>query len=185
MPAKRVGMVAVLVSWLLASTVSAQMRTEVRDPLRGVSFHSIGLSDEPMNELAVLDGAFSDRDRLAVGISVLQFDASHRSDEYILWLRHEGRRWLDFEVGHPVMIEVDGRTLDLAQLRASQPFVGEASFYEKIELKVAPGDLQAMLSGDRIRMRLSSGNGVVEKTLTTDELATLRAFIAEVSDSAS
>lgn len=182
---KRAATFAIIAALLAAASASAQVRTEVRDPLRGVSFHSIALSNEPVSTLDVLQGAFAGSDRLAVGLSVLEFDATHRADEYILWLRHEGRRWLDFGAELPVRVEADGRVLGLSPLRASQPSVGQGTLYEKIELRVAAADLRTMVESDSVKVRLSSDNGIVEKTLTPAELAALRSFVAEVARSLS
>ena len=188
MHANRVGTMralALVTGMLIAASALAQTRTEIRDPLRGVSFHSISLGNDPVNSLAVLDGTFSDSDRLTVGLSVLVFDASHLADQHILWVRHEGRRWLDFGFGDPVVVEANGSKLALEPLRASQPSVGSGTLYEKIEFKLDQDDLAAIIESTHVKVRLSSGNGVVEKVLSAAEIASLAAFAAEVGSPAS
>jgi hypothetical protein len=167
---------------LCAQIALAQMRTEVRDPLRGVSFHSVGLGDDAVNSLRVIEGTFADSDRLALGLSVLVFDASHLSDEYIFWVRHEGRRWLDFNTADQVIVEVNGEKLPLAPLRASQPFVGEsAKFFEKIELKLTTGDVAQLIRADTVKVQLRSNNGVVDKWLSREEIAELKSFVTSLA----
>jgi hypothetical protein len=167
---------------LCAQSALAQMRTEVRDPLRGVSFHSVGLGDDAVNSLQVVEGTFADSDRLTLGLSVLVFDASHVTDEYILWIRHEGRRWLDFNTADQVVVEVNGERLPLEPLRASQPFVGEsARFFEKIELKLTANDVAQLIRGNTVKVQLRSNNGVVDKWLTREEIAELKSFVSSLA----
>ncbi len=159
-----------------------QPRTEVRDPVRGVSFSSIELSNMPLNSLDVVEGTFADSDRLAVGLSALVFDGSPAVDEYVFWVRHEGRRWLDFEIGTPVVIEVDGEALSLERLRASQPFVGGSNrLFEKIEFRLTDAELERLLDASSVLVRLRADNGVVDKRLTDLERDRLREFYAELT----
>lgn len=154
-------------------------RTEIRDPVRGVSFDSIEISERSVNSLDVIEGTFGDSDSLVVGMSALSFDESEGVDEYILWLRHEGRSWLQFDVDQPVSFEVDGRELPLEQLRASQPFVGTASrMFEKVEFRLDAAAMDRLVKGNEISITLRSDSGIVEKILDSEEIERIRAFRA-------
>jgi hypothetical protein len=173
--------VTALLAVSMAGPVSANPMpsTEIRDPVRGVSFNSIEISDKMINSLDVIEGTFGDTDSLAVGLSALSFDHSNGADEYIFWLRHEGRAWLQFYMEQPVSFEVDGRQLALEQLRASQPFVGTASrMYEKVEFRLGDAALDELAQGQEINITLRSESCVVEKRLTSDEIDRIREFRA-------
>lgn len=172
-----------LVATTVLSTALANTtpRTEIRDPVRGVSFESIEISQMPVNSLLVVEGTFGDTDSLVVGMSALTLDGSGDVDEYILWLRHEGRQWLKFDVYDPVTFEVDGKRLAVEQLRASQPFVGASSrMFEKVEFRLDQAALTRLLQGERVTITLRSDTGTVEKTLRTDEINLIRDFQASV-----
>lgn len=159
------------------ASASPTPRTEIRDPVRGVSFNSIEISDQKINSLNVVEGTFGDTDSLVVGMSALSFDESDGVDEYILWLRHEGRSWLQFDIAQPVSFEVDGLELPLEQLRASQPFVGTASrMYEKVEFRLDEASIDRMELGQEISITLRSDSGVVEKTLVKEDIDRIREF---------
>jgi len=163
------------------ASASSMPRTEIRDPVRGVSFDSIEISDQMVNSLDVIEGTFGDSDSLVVGMSALSFDESAGVDEYILWLRHEGRRWLQFDIDQPVLFEVDGLELPLEQMRASQPFVGTASrMFEKVEFRLDAAAIDRLVQGDEISITLRSDSGVVEKTLGKDEIERIREFRASL-----
>lgn len=156
-------------------------RTEIRDPVRGVSFNSIEISERSVNSLEVIEGVFGDSDSLVVGMSALSFDESEGVVEYILWLRHEGRSWLQFDTDQPVLFEVDGQEMLLEQLRASQPFVGTGSrMFEKVEFRLDDAAMDRLVQGDEISMTLRSDSGVVEKILDSEEIERIRAFRASL-----
>lgn len=172
-----------LTATMMVSTASANStpRTEIRDPVRGVSFESIEISEMPVNSLLVIDGTFGDTDSLVVGMSALTLDGSGGVDEYILWLRHEGRQWLKFDIEDPVTFKVDGKMLALEQLRASQPFVGASSrMFEKVEFRLNEVELTRLTQGKRVSITLRSDTGTVEKTLRNDEIDLIREFQASV-----
>ena len=170
-----------LAASLVPDGVLAQVRTELRDPIRGVSFHSIEIQDSSVNALDVIDGSFSDSDRLVVGLSAMTFDGTDTVDSYVLWIRHEGRRWLDFEFQAPIDVSVDGDSLALEQLRASQPFVGPAArLFEKIELQLSAANLLRIVGSSDAVITLRSGSGIVSKQLSEDELANMRKFSEQI-----
>lgn len=161
----------------LSPLADAQPRTHIHDPLRGVTFHSVEVSNVPVNTLDVVEGSFAASDALAVGLSALVFDGASGVEEYVLWIRHEGRRWLELDLEQPVTVEVDGDPLRLARLRAPEPFVGASSrLFEKIEYGLAPADLKRLAGAADVRIRLASSSGVVEKRLREQELGIVRAF---------
>ena len=168
---------------LMLNVASANMvpRTEIRDPVRGVSFNSIEVSAQAINSLEVIEGTFGGADSLVVGISALSFDESEGVDEYILWLRHEGRTWLRFDIDQPVSFGVDGQALALEQLRASQTFVGASSrMFEKVEFRLNEAAFEQLVQGNEINITLRSDSGIVEKTLTEEEIDRIREFRASL-----
>ncbi len=174
-----------LVALLLGDVAMAQARTEVRDALRGLSFVSEQLSDQQLNELDVLAGQFPDSDRLAVGLSAMIYDNTDSPAEYVLWLRHEGRRWLTFSATAPVSLRVDGDSLSLDALRQSQPSVEPSGrFLEKLEYRLTPAELATIGRGADVRLRLRSDTGTVEKRLSADERRQILAFAAASGDDA-
>ena len=139
------------------------------------------IRDSAVNALDVVEGNFSDSDRLVTGLGAMTFDGTDAVDSYVLWLRHEGRRWLDFELGTPVDVTIDGKSLALDQIRASQPFVGGGGrFFEKIELELSAADLERVLESGDATIILSSATGTVRKTLTTEELELMREFAEKI-----
>lgn len=166
-------------SLLGVASANSLPRTEIRDPVRGVWFNSIEVSAQMINSLEVIEGTFGDTDSLVVGMSALSFDESDGVDEFILWLRHEGRTWLRFDIDQPVSFKVDGQELALEQLRASQPFVGTSSrMFEKVEFRLDKASLEQLVQGDEINITLRSDSGIVEKTLTKEEIDRIRDFRA-------
>lgn len=175
------GSVALWAASLLPAGAFAQVRTELRDPMRGVSFHSVELDDSALNALDVIDGSFSEADRLVVGVSAMTFDGSDTVDSYVLWIRHEGRRWLDFEVGNPVEVTVGGESLALERLRASQPFISASGrLFEKIEFALSEAELLRIAASSDAAIILRSDNGIVRKRLTAEELAYMRTFNEQI-----
>ena len=182
-------LIAISMTALLATSafgvVSANSlpRTEIRDPVRGVSFYSVEISEKKVNSLEVIEGSFGDTDSLAVGISALKFDESDAVDEYIFWLRHEGRLWHQFDIDQPAVFEIDGQKLSLEQLRASQPWVGTSSrMFEKVEFRLDEAAFDRLVLGNEITITLRSDNGLIEKTLTNRELERIREFRASFSN---
>jgi len=156
-------------------------RTEIRDPVRGVSFDSIEISEKKVNSLEVIEGSFGDTDSLVVGVSALRFDGSETVEEYIFWLRHEGRLWHQFDMDQPALFEVDGQKLTLEQLRASQVWVGASSrMFEKVEFRLDEAAFDQLVLGNEISIELRTDSGIVEKTLTNSEIEKIREFRASL-----
>jgi hypothetical protein len=176
-----IGSVTLFAASLLPAGSFAQVRTELRDPMRGVSFHSVELDDSALNALDVIDGSFPDSDRLVVGLSAMTFDGSDVVDSYVLWIRHEGRRWLDFERTDPVEIAVGGEVLAFDRLRASQPFVGASGrLFEKIEFALSEADVMRLAASSDATITLRSDNGNVRKLLSAEERAYMRKFTEQI-----
>lgn len=172
----------VAASMLSVASANPMSRTEIRDPIRGVSFDSVEISEEQINSLEVIEGSFGDSDSLVVGLSAMTFDGNEGVDEYILWLRHEGRRWLQFDIDDPVIFEIDGQRLELEQLRASQPFIGASSrMFEKVEFRLNEEDFQRLIKGNEITILLRSETGIVEKTLLAEQIDRIREFHASMA----
>lgn len=176
------GLFAAAALWIgFVGAASAQMRSEMRDPVRGVSFHSIEISTQPINALDVVAGSFADADRLSIGLSAMIFDGASEVDSWILWIRHEGRRWLDYDRIMPVNIVANGSALDIESLRSPQPFVGEAGLrYEKLEFQLDAETLRLLVDAKNIVIELRTDNGDVDKHLSRNETERLREFVASI-----
>ena len=160
-----------------------QLRSEMRDPVRGISFHSIEISSEAMNDLDLIRGSFGDTDELAVGLSAMAFDGVPEIDSWIFWVRHEGRRWLDYDRVTPVSLMADGEPLELEPLRSPQPFVGEGGrMHEKLEFHIAAPEMSRLLAAESAVVSLRSDNGDVDKSFASEELNRIREFLASVKE---
>lgn len=187
--AQRYGAARQLFSCLLLGTVllsamaGAQSRTEIRDAIRGVSFVTQQLSDDLLSQLRIVTGEFAPDDRLAVGMSAMVFDDSQEPQDYVLWLRHEGRVWLSFPSEDPVSLTVDGANIDLEPLRQSQPFTGpDGRLLEKMEFRLDVADLASIGQAKDVRLRLAAESGTVEKRLSANETAAIASFAEPPGD---
>ena len=168
---------------LLSAVAAAQSRTEIRDAIRGVSFVTQQLSDDLLSQLRIVAGEFAPDDRLAVGLSAMLFDDDQEPQDYVLWLRHEGRVWLSFPSEEPVSLTVDGANIDLDPLRQPQPFTGpDGRLLEKMEFRLDAADLARIGAGKDVRLRLSAESGTVEKRLSADETAAIASFAEPPGD---
>jgi hypothetical protein len=158
----------------------------MRDPVRGVSFHSIEWSDQSINDLQILEGTFTDSDRLAIGLSAMVFDGETRIDPYIFWIRHQGREWLDYELAHSVRVMVDEDPLALVRLRSPQRFTGaDEVAYEKLEFLASAEQMTRLLGATSAVISIRSNNGTIEKAISDEELARIRKFIDSIHSSLS
>jgi len=156
---------------------SNTVRTEIRDELRGVSLYSIQISEEPVNSLTVIEGSFADSDRIALGLSAAVYDGAGGTEEYVFWLRHEGRRWLTTELSDPVIIEADDVPIDMELLRVPRPIIGpDNRFFEKFEFRFRDPEIKQLLEGGQVVVSFRSTTGVVQKTVSGQELESIRAF---------
>jgi hypothetical protein len=175
---------AVCANLMLTMPSWGQVRSSMSDTARGVTFHSIEVSDDRIHDLEVLDGTFSSGDRLVVGLSTMVFDGSGEISSHIFWIRHEGRRWLDYGGATPVAIIADDREVPLESLRSPQPFVGTGGgMIEKLEFLVDSANLERLLSADRITVQLRSETGDIDKTLSSHEIQQLREFLTTIGAS--
>jgi hypothetical protein len=170
---------AVLLSFLFSIPAQGQSRSVMQDPVRGVTFHSIELSDDRINDLRVVEGDFTESDRLAIGFSAAVLKGSTEPYRYVLWIRHEGRRWLDTESSSPLELIVDGEPLPLMFLRTPQPFVGPGGlFYELIEREVTATNLERLIAASDTFVRFRANSGHVEKVISREELLRVEEFLA-------
>ncbi len=175
---------AALLGGLLTTSANAQYRSEMRDPVRGVSFHSMELSDQAINDLHVLEGTFSDNDRLTLGVSARVFDGATEIDPYIFWIRHEGREWLDHALANSVQVVADETPLIFGQMRSPQRFTGAGDLvYEKLEFVLAADELSRLLNAERASISVRSNNGTVEKRILPEELERIRALNDSIDSS--
>ena len=69
---------------LMPRQAESQVATEMRDPLRGVTFYSLQISTDPMTALQTRGGLFAQSDLMTLGLSAFFFDESDTVDEYVL-----------------------------------------------------------------------------------------------------
>ena len=70
---------------------SAQLLTEVHDPVRGVHLSSIEVSSGPLiDSWRVIEGDFSGIDRITIGAGAAVFEETTAVTEYTLWIMYEG-----------------------------------------------------------------------------------------------
>lgn len=177
-----------LVVQLVLSTVQpahaqTQTSTEVRDPLRGVTFFSTSVSTDSLIALQMRGSSFSSSDTMTLGFSAFLFDESETVDEYVLWLRHDGpRRWLAGDIKRPLTLYLDGVATDYAPFHLLRPRdnSNRDMFVEKLEFALNPKSFQALLTASEVTLELRTLLGAVKKTFSSAELELLRTFDARV-----
>jgi hypothetical protein len=173
----KIVLAATVVSHIVSAPALGQSRSVMQDPGRGVTFQSIEFSDDRISDLTVIDGEFSDSDRLAIGFSAAILDGAADPYRYVIWIRHEGRRWLDTEAITPLELLVDGELVPLEYLRAPQPFVGaNGLFYELIEREISPMHFHLFAGASEAIVRFSANSGHVEKVFLPEELSLIAEF---------
>lgn len=156
--------------------------TEVHDAVRGVTFYSVQLSEEAVDEWELISGEFAETDRVRLGLSALVLDEVESVEEYIFWVRHEGRRWLSFfDVEDSVTFVTDGQRVELEPLRRPQPFVQIGALVEKLEFKLGADDLRALLENRNATLTVKTATGVIEKELNLEELTSMALLRDRVS----
>jgi hypothetical protein len=172
---------ATLLGLMLAQPSWGQVRSTMSDDVRGVTFHSIEISDDEINDLEVLDGTFSPSDRLVVGLSAMLFDGSGKISNHIVWIRHEGRKWLDYGLMSPVEIVADGWSVPIEALRSPQSFIGAGGrMIEKLEFLVDSAHFDRLVSADEITVLVRSETGNIDKVLSEQEVQLMREFLDEI-----
>ena len=156
--------------------------TEVHDAVRGATFYSVQLSEEAVDEWVLISGEFAETDRVRLGLSTLVLDEVNSVEEYIFWVRHEGRRWLSFfDAEDSVTFVSRGQRVELEPLRRPQPFVQAGSLVEKLEFKLRPEDLRTLLEHRDATLTVRTATGVIEKRLSIEELTSMARLRDRVS----
>jgi len=169
-------------SVLAATTVRAQS-TEVRDPVRGVTYYSTQISMDAKTELQERGGLFSESDLMTLGLSAFFFDESESVEEYVLWIRHDGpRRWFVGDIERPLQIRLDDRTIDPAPFHRSRAAdSGNASpLVEKLEFALHPEGIAAIAQAAEASIVVTTLLGSVVKQLGPAEQAAIRQFAESV-----
>ena len=174
--------VVTLFAWAISvQDVRAQASTVVRDELRGVTFHSIEISRDDLRTLQVGPGVFSEQDQMTLGLSALIFDENLMFIEYVLWVRHDGRRWLTSNGNRAVTITIDGERLEPEIIHTPHADSAITSlFAEQLELRLTANQIQQLINGRTVVLGIVTSTGVVEKTLTGDETERIRRFVVRV-----
>ena len=160
--------------FMLPSFAQRTAITEVHDDIRGVTFYSVQISDDAVNEWPLVSGEFAESDRVRLGLSALVLDEVASVEEFVFWIRHEGRRWLSpFNPQNAVTFLIDGESIELEPLRTPQPFVQTGSLVEKIEFNLKADDLSALLQGDRVTVVVRTANGTIQKDFDATEVMSL------------
>lgn len=165
-------------AFCLPRQADAQAFTEFRDPLRGVTFYSVQISTDRMQDLQHEGSRFASNDEVTLGLSAFFFDESDVIDDYVLWLRHDGpRRWFTGSKMRPLDIVVDGDISSPAPLHTLRSDAEEVGpFIEKLEFTLHPLELEKLLSAEDISLELHTLLGSLEKTLNDDEIEAIRSF---------
>ncbi|NNE37474.1 MAG: hypothetical protein HKN08_04150 [Gammaproteobacteria bacterium] len=171
-----------LMTFLYSSVITAQGIVEIRDPLRGVSYYSIELSNDPISELQFVDTFMTGNDTMTIGVSALYFDESRAVDEYILWFHHNGdRKW--FSVSHDNTLTINAgdtyKDLDYLHITTSG-FNDDMSFSEKVEYRLTAEEFLSILESEKVSFELSTALGKITKSLGQDEITGLLRFDAKV-----
>ena len=162
---------------LMPPPADGQATTALRDSLRGVTLHSLQISTDPMADVQLQGGLFSDADVMTLGISALVFD-DRSLDHFVFWLRHDGpRRWFTGGGPPPLTVQADDmqfRPLPMHRTRALA--AGREPLTEKLEFALSPNDLAAIVNAEEVNVELNTVLGTVNKQLAPEHLTSLRRF---------
>ena len=160
----------------------AQNVIEIRDPLRGVSYYSVELSTDPLNELQFVENLFPENESITIGISALFFDESRAVDEYILWFHHDGeRKWFSASQEYPLTIHVGDYDKVVDYLHITTSGMNQDAFFsEKLEFKLTAEEFLSIVDSDSVSFELTTALGNITKTLNKDEITALLRFDAKV-----
>ena len=177
-------LVACIIAGSLAATrVEGQVLTEIHDPLRGVTFHSVELGSRSPDGDAGALSAMRDS-MMTIGLSAFRFDESPMVGEYILWLRHDGPgRWLPGSGGLTLTIISGERHIDAMSVHwyASGDATRASALVEKLEYSLDGDDLSAILDGGSAVIRLDTMLGEVSASLTEADIEVLGRFMERIS----
>ena len=174
--------IMMLATFLYSSVVTAQGVVEIRDPLRGVSYYSIELSNDPISELQFVDNYMAGNDEITTGISALYFDESKTVNEYILWFHHNGdRKWLSASFDNTLTVSTGDRYKEIDYLHiTTSGGSDESGFSEKVEFRLTAEEFLSILDSDNVSFELSTALGTVIKPLGQEEITALLKFDAKV-----
>ena len=174
--------ITLLMSFLFSSVATAQGIVEIRDPLRGVSYYSIELSNDPISELQFVDSFMTGNDSLTIGVSALYFDESKTVDEYILWFHHNGdRKWFSASHDNTLTVNTGDRYKEIDYLHiTTSGFNDDASFSEKVEYRLTDEEFLSILESEEVSFELSTALGKITKSLEQEEITGLLRFDAKV-----
>lgn len=163
-----------------SESVDAQATSEIRDPLRGLTFYSIQVSTDNTSDIQTVGSRFTETDRVTLGLSALFFDESDTVDDFVLWLRHNGpRRWFVGSIASPLLIHVDDDTYEYLPLHASSPdeASGVVPLVEKLEFSVSPSTVRAIARAGVVRLELQTLLGGIDKQLRDGEQESIAGFL--------
>ena len=166
---------------LAPSVVFANVYTEMRDTIRGVTYYSVEVSSNPLTEIQMKGGRFFDTDVMTLGFSALYFDEDAEVSEILMWLRHDGpRRWLVDDAEYKARVTADDQVLELVPLHVSRPDKPSSNgfFTEALEFSIAPEAFKQVSQSKEIVISFNTIQGTVSKTLTALETESLEAFLS-------
>jgi hypothetical protein len=168
---------------LAAPRLEAQMLTEIHDPLRGVTFHSVELNGESSQSEETPASVALRNHRMTIGLSAFMFDESTAIEEYILWLRHDGPgRWFSGTDGLPLRIEAAGKQVNAKPLHwyAPDAQANSGSFVEKVEFTLDVDQLNNMLNAESATLHLETLLGKVSYQLSESDFEAMRRFVQRI-----
>lgn len=168
----------VVVGMISPRDAQAQAFTEFRDPLRGVTFYSVQISTDRLQDLQHEGSQFASNDEVTLGLSAFFFDESDVIDDYVLWLRHDGpRRWFTGSKMRPLDVVIDGNITSPAPLHTLRSDADEIGpFIEKLEFSLHPTKLENLMTAEDVSVELHTLLGSMEKALNAEEVSAIKRF---------
>jgi hypothetical protein len=176
-------MACVAMTLLATPRLEAQMLTEIHDPLRGVTFHSVELNGESYQSEEIRGPVALRNHQMTIGLSAFMFDESTAIEEYILWLRHDGPgRWFSGTDGLPLRIEAAGKPVNAKPLHwyAPETPANAGSFVEKVEFALDVAELDKMLNAESATLHLETLLGDVSYRLSESDFEAMRRFVQRI-----
>lgn len=175
-----------LIFALLLIPIHAQSQgqplTEIRDPIRGITFYSKELSVVPAASLKLDKASTIEPGQLALGISAFYYDTSELAGEYLMWLRHDGSTpWFNEAPSEPLLLSIEEINLDLKSMHTTSLAAdGEHEYMETATFSLTTLEFLQLLSANSITLNLQSSRANVSKKISAEE----HELIADFAESA-
>ena len=117
--------------------------------------------------------------KLAIGAARIQLPAPDSAHH--LWIvDYYGGEWAFIGGNHPLTFVVDGQQIRFDALETPQGEAGPGgSFAERGVYLASARDIRRVASGNNVRVQVGGSRGTIERPLDAENLARLRAFVAQ------